>query len=50
MHVVIAASDLFDFSPHFISFLIISLITVLFLLPDTFTFLDVVVKYPAYFR
>ena len=49
MHVVIVASDLFDFSlslhllPH-------HLITLLFLLPDIFTFLDVVDKYPAYFR
>ena len=50
MHVVSVASDLFDFSLHFISFLIISLITLLFLLPDTFTFLNVVDKYPAYFR
>ena len=30
--------------------LIISLISLLFLLPDTFNFLNVVDKYPAYFR
>ena len=50
MLAVSVASDLFDFSLHFISFLIISLITLLFLLPDTFTFFNVVDKYPAYFR
>ena len=50
MHAVSVASDLFDFSLHFISFFIISLITLLFLLPDTFTFLNVVDKYLAYFR
>ena len=50
MRAVSVASDLFDFSTHFISFLIISLITLLFLLPDTFNFHDVVDKYPAYFR
>ena len=50
MHVVSVASDLFDFSLHFVSFLIISLITLLFLLPDTFTFLNVLDEYPAYFR
>ena len=50
MHAVSVASDLFDFSLHFISFLIISLITLLFLLPDIFNNLNVVVKYPAYFR
>ena len=50
MRTVSVASDLFDFSIHFISFLIISLITLLFLLPDTFNFHDVVDKYPAYFR
>ena len=33
-----------------ISFLIISLINLLFLVPDIFNFLDVVDKYPAYFR
>ena len=44
-------SDLFDFSIHFFSFfIIISLITLLFLLPDTFNFHDVVDKYPVYFR
>ena len=48
--VVSAVPDLFDFSIHFISFLIISLITLLFLLPDTFNFRDVVDKYPAHFR
>ena len=47
---VSVASDLFDFSLHFISFLIISLITSLFLLPDIFNFPNVVDKYPAYFR
>ena len=36
---VSVASDLFDFSLHFISFLIISLSTLLFLLPDNFNFL-----------
>ena len=50
MRTVSVASDLFDFSLHFISFLIISLITLLFLLPDIFNFLDVADKYPAYFR
>ena len=50
MRTVSVASDLFDFSIHFISFLIISLITFLFLLSDTFNFLTVVDKYPAYFR
>ena len=50
MRIVSVASDLFDFSLHFISFLIISLITLLFLLPDTFIFLYVVDKYPSYFR
>ena len=50
MRTVSVASDLFDFSLHFISFLNISLITLTFLLPDTFTFLSVVDKYPAYFR
>ena len=43
-------SDLFDLSIHFISFLFISLIFLFFLLPYTFYFLDVVDKYPAYFR
>ena len=37
-------------SIHFFSFLIISLITLLFLPPDNFNFHDVVDKYPAYFR
>ena len=50
MYVVSVASDLFDFSLHFISFFIISLVTLLFLLPDIFTFLDVVDGYPASFR
>ena len=50
MRAVSVVSDLFDFSIHFNSFLIIFLITLLFLLPDTFTFLNVVDKYPAYFR
>ena len=45
MRAVSVASDLFDFSLHFISFLIISLITFLFLLPDTTNFHDVVDKY-----
>ena len=40
MRTVSVASDLFDFSLHFISFLIISLITLLFLLPDTFTLMS----------
>ena len=47
MRAVSVVSDLFDFSTHFISFLIISLITLLFLLPDTFNFHDVVDKYPV---
>ena len=50
MRTVSVASDLFDFSVHFIFFLIISLITSLFLLPDTFITPNVVDKYPAYFR
>ena len=50
MRTVSVASDLFDFSIHFLSFFIISLITLLFLLPDTFSFHDVVDKYPAHFR
>ena len=49
MRTVSVASDLFDFSIHFFSFLIISLINLLFLLPDTFNFLNVVDKYPAHF-
>ena len=48
--VVSAVLDLFDTSFHFFSFLIISLITLLFLLHDTFNFHDVVDKYPAHFR
>ena len=48
--VVSAVLDLFHFSVHFISFLLISLITLPFLLPDTFNFHDVVDKYSAYFR
>ena len=39
-------SDLFDFSIHFISFLFISLIFLLFLLPYTFHFLNVVDNKP----
>ena len=50
MRAVSVASDLFDFSIHFISFLITSLITLLLVLSDTFNFHDVVDKYPAYFR
>ena len=50
MRTVSVASDLFEFSLHFISFLIISLITLLFLLPDIFNLLNVVEKCPAYFR
>ena len=50
MRAVSVASDLFDFCIHFISFLTITLITLLFLLPDTFNFHDVVDKYSAYFR
>ena len=50
MRTVRVASDLFDFSIHFISFLFISLISLLFLQPDTFNFLNVVDKYPAHFR
>ena len=46
---ILNVSDLFDFSIHFFSFLISSLITLLFLLPDTFNFHDVVDKYPSYF-
>ena len=41
MHVVSVASDLFDISLHFISFLMFSLIT-LSLLPVNFFFQDVV--------
>ena len=48
--VVSAVPDLFDTSIHFFSFLIISLITLLFLLPDKFNFHDVVDQYLAYFR
>ena len=44
MRTVSVASDLFDFSIHFISFLILSLVTLLFLLPDIFNFLNVVDK------
>ena len=43
-------SDLFDFSIHFISLLFISLIFLLFLLPYTFHFLNVVDHKPAHFR
>ena len=50
MRTVSVASDLFDFSIHFFTFLIISLNTLLFLLPDTFNFHDVVDKCPAPFR
>ena len=50
MRTVSVASDLFEFSIHFVAFLIISLISLLFPLPDTFNFLNVVDKYPAYFR
>ena len=45
MRAVSVASDLFDFSIHFIFLLIISLINFLFLLPDTFNFHDVVDNY-----
>ena len=48
--VVSAVPDLSDFSIHFFSFVIISLITLLFLLPDTFNFQDVVGKHPVHFR
>ena len=40
MRTVSVASDLFDFSLHLISFLIISLITLLFLLPDIFNLMS----------
>ena len=50
MRAVSVASDFFDFSTHFVSFRIISLITLLFLLLDTFSFFYVVDKYPAFFR
>ena len=50
MHVVSVASDLFDFSLYFISSLIISLITLLFLLTDIFNFLNVVDKLPVQLR
>ena len=43
-------SDLFDLSFRFISYLFISLIFLLFLLPYTFYFLDVVDNKPAHFR
>ena len=49
MRVVSVASDLFDFSLQFMSFLVISLITLLFLLLDILNFLYVVDK-SAYFR
>ena len=49
MHWVSVVSD-FDFSLHFISFLMLSLITLLFLLSDTIIFLNVVDQYPANFR
>ena len=39
MRTVSDASDLFDFSIHFFFCIILSLITLLFLLPDTFNFL-----------
>ena len=42
------ASDLFDTSIHFFSFLFISLITLFFLLPDNFNFHDAADKYPAH--
>ena len=45
--VVSVASDLFDTSIHFFSFLIISLLFLLFLLLDIFNFHDVVDKYRA---
>ena len=48
-HLVLSVvPDLFDTCIHFFSFLI-SLINLLFLLPDTFNFHDVVDKYPVYF-
>ena len=50
MHVVSVASDLFDFSFHFISYFFTCLIFLLFLLPYTFHFLDVVDNKPAHYR
>ena len=50
MRVLSVSSDLFDLSIHFISYLFISLIFLLFLLPYTFYFLDVVDNMPAHFR
>ena len=46
-HVSCTLSDLFDLSIHFMSYLFISLIFLLFLLPYTFYFLDVVDNKPA---
>ena len=43
-------SDLFDLSIHFISYLFISLVFLLFLLSYTFYFLDVVDYNHAHFR
>ena len=50
MRAVSVASDLFDLSIHFISYLFISFIFLLFLLPYTFNFHDVVDNKPAHFR
>ena len=43
-------SDLFDLSIHFISYLFISLIFLLFLLPYTLYFLNGVDNKPAHYR
>ena len=48
--VVSAVLDLCDSAIHSSPSPTIPLITLLFLLPDTFNFHDVVDKYPAYFR
>ena len=50
MRVLSAVPDLFDTSIHFITYLFISLIFLLFLLLYTFYFLDVVDNKPAHFR
>ena len=50
VRVLSVSSDLFDLSIHLISYLFISLIFLLFLLPYTLYFLDVVDNKPAHFR
>ena len=52
MRIVVCLSDcpLLDNSIHFFFLTVFSLITLSFLLPVNFIFLDVVDKYPAHFR